>query len=55
MIDAVATFHQKNNADNLSRQPIKFLIDHQTGLKKAAAVVWFLGAVLMLYGIWLGY
>ena len=54
MIDAVAKFHQKNNASNLGLQPVKFLIDHQTSLKKMAAMVWFLGAILMLYGIWLG-
>lgn len=53
MVDSIAGFHRKNNANNLGRQPVKFLIDHQTNLKVAASVIWFLGTALMLYGIWL--
>jgi hypothetical protein len=54
MLDAVNSFHQKNNAGNLNRQPIKFFIDNQTMLKRAASIIWFLGSALMLYGVWLG-
>ncbi|MGY4385184.1 amino acid transporter [Pedobacter sp. UYP24] len=54
MVDAIINFHQKNNAANVGRQPIKFFIDHQIRLKQFATVIWFLGSALMLYGIWLG-
>lgn len=54
MVDSIVAFHQKNNASNLGRQPIKFFIENQTKLKQVASVIWFLGSVLILYGIWLG-
>ncbi len=54
MVDSVVAFHQKNNVDNVGRQPIKFFIVHQIRLKQIATVIWFLGSALMLYGIWLG-
>ena len=54
MIDSVVGFHQKNNAVNLNRQPIKFFVSNQAILKRAATVIWFLGSALMLYGVWLG-
>ncbi|MET4014236.1 uncharacterized protein (DUF486 family) [Mucilaginibacter sp. UYP25] len=54
MVDAIITFHQKNNAGNIGRQPIKFFIDHHTRLKQVATLIWFLGSALMLYGIWFG-
>lgn len=54
MVDSIIEFHQKNNANNLGKQPIKFFIDHQIKLKQVTSVIWFLGSVLMLYGIWLG-
>lgn len=54
MVDTVVAFHQKNNAANLNRQPIKFFITNQTTLKRVATVIWFSGSALMLYGVWLG-
>lgn len=54
ILDSVIKFHETNNAANLGRQPIKFFIDNQVHLKQAASAIWFLGSVLMLYGIWLG-
>lgn len=54
MIDSVVSFHQKNNAANIERQPVKFLISNQDALKRISTIIWFLGSALMLYGIWLG-
>ena len=54
MVDSIINFHQKNNINNISKQPIKFIIVNQSNIKAAATTLWFLGSVLMLYGIWLG-
>jgi hypothetical protein len=54
MVDSVVGFHQKNNAANLNRQPVKFFVSNQTTFKRVATVIWFLGSALMLYGLWLG-
>jgi hypothetical protein len=54
MLDEVLSFHRQNNTANLNRQPIKFFIEHQSGLRLTSTIVWFLGSSLMLYGIWLG-
>jgi uncharacterized membrane protein SpoIIM required for sporulation len=53
MVDSIVEFHQKNNETNVGRQPIKFFIVNQINLKQVATIIWFLGSVLMLYGIWL--
>lgn len=52
MVDYIANFHQENNAANLNRQPIKAFVTQQGLLKRGAAVIWFLGSALMLYGVW---
>ena len=54
MVDEVLAFHQKNNSANLGRQPLKFMIQNQMNIKRAATIIWFLGSTLMFYGIWLG-
>lgn len=53
MVDALAAFHQRHNAANLDRQPLKFLITNQIKVERFARVIWSLGAALMLYGVWL--
>lgn len=54
ILDAVISFHQKNNAENLNRQPIKFFITNRDIIRQTATIIWFLGSALMLYGNWLG-
>ncbi|MBC6112787.1 hypothetical protein H7U22_20380 [Pedobacter sp. CCM 8938] len=54
IVDLVVTFHQKKNAANLGRHPIKFFVDNQIMLKRVTTLIWFFGSALMLYGIWLG-
>jgi len=54
MLDTVLAFHQKNNSANLERQPLKFFIENQMNIKRAATIIWFLGSTIMFYGIWLG-
>lgn len=54
MLDTIIAFHQKNNAENLNRQPIKFFITNRDSIRQVATIIWFLGSALMLYGTWLG-
>lgn len=52
MVEAQIAFHQRFNAANLHRFPISFLIEQRQGLKAFGTIMWCLGAVLMLYGVW---
>ncbi|OKS87631.1 hypothetical protein RG47T_3092 [Mucilaginibacter polytrichastri] len=51
-LDGMASFHQKNNAENLGRQPIKFFVTRRPLIRQIVAIIWFLGSALMLYGAW---
>lgn len=54
LIDLLLKFQIDNNAQNIDRFPVRFWAKHKTTIKSAVRILFFLGTVLMLYGLWLG-
>ncbi len=54
MVNIIIQFHQRYNEVNLNRNPIKFLMENQVKLKRIFTIIWFLGSIVMLSGIWFG-
>lgn len=54
MVDRVLGFHQAHNAGNLNRFPVNFVMKYHINIKTGIKMFFFLGAVLMFYGTWLG-
>jgi len=53
MVNGLLNFHEKHNAANIGRNPIKFALDNKSNIKTFYRVAFFLGSVLGFYGIWL--
>ena len=51
MIKAVVGFHKRNNPQNINCQPLKFLIDNEESIYFIYASFFWLGAVIISYGI----
>ena len=54
MLDRMIGFHQVHNANNLDRFPVSFVSKNHINIKTGIKVLFFLGSLLMFYGIWLG-
>lgn len=54
LINYIVYFHEKNNFANINKNPIKFLIEKKILIKKIFTIIWFLGSLIMLSGIWFG-
>lgn len=52
MAVSLIAFHQKYNSARLHRFPISFLIKRRDHLKILGTIMWCLGSILMLYGVW---
>lgn len=52
MVDYLVHFHQKYNEANLNRGLVKFLIQNKGNLKRTFTIIWFLGSLIMLLGVW---
>ena len=53
MVNGVLNFHEKHNAENIDRNPIKLALNNKSRIKSFYRVMFFLGSVLGFYGIWL--
>ncbi|MCX2585650.1 hypothetical protein [Pedobacter sp. MR22-3] len=47
-------FQETENAVNTSRNLIRFALNNKSGIKLMYRTVFFVGSILMFYGIWLG-
>lgn len=47
-------FQETENTANTGKNPIRFALDNQSGIKVMYRIVFFAGSILMFYGIWLG-
>ncbi|MHC5375804.1 hypothetical protein ACYSNU_18800 [Enterococcus sp. LJL120] len=54
MFDIVIGFHKKYNQKNLHRFPISFFIKYQTQIIRVEYIIFFLGGIVMLYGVYIG-
>lgn len=45
-------FHEKYNAANINRNPIRFLIKQQDKIILVTTLLWFAGAIQTLYAVW---
>lgn len=52
MVEAMIRFHETNNAANLHRFPLRFVIGNRALVEKGFTCLWWTGSVLMFYGIW---
>jgi len=53
IIDMQLKFHTTCNAVNSDRFPVRFLVKNEQVIRNGVRVIFFLGSLLMLYGIWL--
>ena len=53
MVETVTGFHQRHNAANLHRFPVRLLVAHPQRFRRGVAWLFFLGSGLMFYGLWL--
>jgi len=53
MVNGLLNFHEKHNAENIDKNPIKLALNNKSGIKSFYRVMFFLGSVLGFYGIWL--
>ncbi|WP_367391516.1 hypothetical protein [Lewinella sp. LCG006] len=54
MIKGLIGFHKTFNAENLNRQPVKFVIENEEGINKAFTGFFWVGAVLISLSIMMG-
>lgn len=54
LVDSIINFHQKFNSNNINKNPIRFLINKKTEIKKNFTIIWFMGSLIMLSGLWFG-
>ena len=54
MIKQAINWHREHNKANLHRQPIRFAIEQQEKIISFTTYFYFLGSLLILWGIWLG-
>jgi hypothetical protein len=54
LINYLVYFHEKYNAENLNKNPIKILIENHERLKQIFTIIWYLLSLVMLSGIWFG-
>ena len=47
----VIGFHEKHNAKNLDKQPIKFFVDHEEKMVAGAKLFYWIGAIIIGIGI----
>ncbi|WP_294824969.1 hypothetical protein [uncultured Flavobacterium sp.] len=53
IIDFQLKFHSAHNAANSSRYPIRFLVKNERLIRIVVRITFFLGSLLMFYGVWL--
>ena len=46
-------FQETENAVNTSRNPVRFALNNKSGIKLMYRTAFFVGSILMFYGIWL--
>jgi hypothetical protein len=47
----VIRFHEKNNAKNIDKQPLKFLVDHEEKMVSGVRIVYWIAAIIVGLGI----
>ncbi len=47
-------FHETENTVNAGRNPIRFALENKSGINVMYKIAFFVGSILMFYGIWLG-
>jgi hypothetical protein len=52
MVEALTRFHERHNAANAHRFPLRFVIANRALLEIGFTCLWWSGSVLMFYGIW---
>ena len=52
MMEAMIRFHETHNAPNLHRFPLRFVIRNRALLEQGFTGLWWLGSMLIFYGIW---
>ena len=52
LVDVLVDFHQKNNASNLNKNPIKYVIENKEKIKQFYRILIFLASIFMFYAIW---
>lgn len=53
-INNIIKFHQKHNAQNLDKNPIKFVVNNVEKIKLVYKIVFFLGGFIIFYGVCFG-
>ncbi|MDT0295070.1 hypothetical protein ACFQ3R_05245 [Mesonia ostreae] len=53
MIKGLIGFHKKYNAQDLHRQPVKFVVEHEQEIYKFASGFYWLGAVIISIGLFI--
>ena len=53
MVNGALNFHEKHNAENIDKNPIKLALNNKSGIKSFYRLMFFFGSVLGFYGIWL--
>jgi hypothetical protein len=51
MIKLLVGFHKKNNVKNLNKQPIKFVVENEKNIYNFAAGFYWIGAIIISFGI----
>jgi hypothetical protein len=51
LLRRVIRFHEKHNAKNLDKQPIKFFVDHEEKMVVGAKLIYWIGAIIIGVGI----
>lgn len=54
MVDKLLNFQETKNQMNTGRNPVLFGLNNRPGIKSFYRIAFFLGSILMFYGIWLG-
>jgi hypothetical protein len=52
MIDVVLGFHRRFNSENMDKNPIRFVVNHQLKIQKVCSCLIFMGSILIFYAVW---
>ena len=53
LVGGIIKYYKNNNSDNLNKQPIKFFINNENKIVNITSLVYWFGAIMILYGIWI--
>jgi len=54
MVNKLLHFQETNNTANIGTNPVKFALHNKSGVQSFYKIAFFLGSILIFYGIWLG-